>query len=655
MSQKFDLKLIELLKKDIRFVNEEDFSIIQNEIVNAALKGDDELISLLVEDKEIKNTFFKNINNHFVFNTKKFIDYIYNKYILSNSYTKYKNQIGLTIDEKFFNERGEVSLVWPFKDCVLEAGMTKEDQKRNEIFFNEILAKDEIDRLFDEKVITNIKKITTRGEEKLANFTKNDKGLIQENLLIKGNNLLVLHTLKNQFAGKIKLIFIDPPYNTPGDTNTFTYNNTFNHSSWLTFMRNRLDIAKELISEDGFIAITIDHNELLYLGVLTDEIFGRENRIGIITIVHKAEGRNQAKFFGTSNEFMLVYAKNKENAKFRNVALDEKLSKSFTEEDEKGKYKLNLFIRSGGGDPDLRINKPNSFYPIYVSNDLTDITLEKKEGYHEILPIKKSGQERTWKTIKETFLEKLKDGEIIAKKDEMGVIQIYEKYRINQVIKTHWIDPRYHAIHHGTNLLEKLLGEKVFSYPKSLYAVLDTLKLMTSKKDIVLDFFAGSGTTGHATLELNREDGGKRQFILVEQLDEHITVCKNRLVNVLKEYSKQKTLDDYELEYSFVYFELKKYNEEAIQRIQDTKTTNELYDIWEEMCENYFLNYDVSIKKFNENRKEFERLPLLEQKKLLIELLNKNQLYVNLSEINDLQFKISESEKELNKKFYGEN
>jgi adenine-specific DNA-methyltransferase len=176
-------------------------------------------------------------------------------------------------------ERGEVSLVWPYKDCVLEGGQTKEEEKRKEIFFNEILAQDEIDQLFDPKVLTNWKRYSPDGEQKVTGIKRDENGIILENLIIKGNNLLVLHTLKTQFRGMVKLIYIDPPYNTGSDS--FGYNNNFNHSSWLTFMKSRLEISKELLRKDGAIVI---HCDFVEDKVLMDEIFGRDNFVNSIAI-----------------------------------------------------------------------------------------------------------------------------------------------------------------------------------------------------------------------------------------------------------------------------------------------------------------------------------------------------------------------------------
>ena len=160
-------------------------------------------------------------------------------------------------------------LAWPYKDCVLEGGQTKEDQKRDEIFWNETLAPDEIDRLLAPKVFTNFKKYDKNGEHALSGKEKID--FSKENLIIKGNNLLALHSLYKRFAGQVKLIYIDPPYNTGSDS--FQYNDNFNHSTWLTFMKNRLEVAKDLLSTGGIIFIQIDIREQPYLKVLCDEIF----------------------------------------------------------------------------------------------------------------------------------------------------------------------------------------------------------------------------------------------------------------------------------------------------------------------------------------------------------------------------------------------
>ncbi len=249
------------------------------------------------------------------------------------------------------------------------------------------------------------------------------------NVVIRGDNIEVLKILKQNYFGKIKMIYIDPPYNTGNDD--FIYNNNFkkneeelienfgldenttnflhnvygtkSHSGWLAFMYPRLKLARELLTEDGVIVIAIDHYELNNLTCIADEIFGEENRLGLVSVVHKAEGRNQAKFFAPSNEFMLFYAKNEKKCNFNTVAIDHKVVETFDKEDKYGKYRLNNYLRTGGGDTDLRINKPEFFYPIYVSENLQIISLDKIEGYYEVLPVTNGKQERTWKTKKKLF------------------------------------------------------------------------------------------------------------------------------------------------------------------------------------------------------------------------------------------------------------
>ncbi len=338
------------------------------------------------------------------------------------------------------------------------------------------------------------------------------------NLIIEGDNFEALSILNYTHAGKVDVIYIDPPYNT--GAKDWVYNNdyvdendAFRHSKWINMMSARLELAKNLLRETGFIVCAIDHYELFGLGLLMDEIFGEENRLGVIAVVHKSEGRNQEKFFGTSHEYALFYAKDRRSANFNNVAIDDGVKETFDRKDATGSFRLNNYRRDGGGDHNLRKNKPHFYYPIYVSPDLRTLTTKYTEGYVEVLPITNSGQERTWKTRKETFEQRNSSGLIIA--ERVGnKVQVFEKYYENQVIKTHWVNPKYHAIHYGTKIVNDILGNDKFDFPKSLFLIEDILKITSRKEDVILDFFAGSGTTGHAVIELNKEDGGHRQFIL---------------------------------------------------------------------------------------------------------------------------------------------
>lgn len=564
-------------------------------------------------------------------------------------YTKYSNKIGLYSASKgsYINNDDDVVLNFPFKDTVLEAGMSKEDVGREERFLHLEIDSKDIDTLEEPKVLTGFRYVDESGEKVLTDNSEieffDSEGNLKQNLLIKGNNLLALYTLRERMAGQVKLIYIDPPYNTKGDANSFAYNNTFNHSSWLAFMKNRLEVAKELLKDEGFIAITIDHSEVLYLGVLADEVFGRENRVGIVTIVHKPEGRNQEKFFGTSNEFMLVYAKNKEMANFNNVVLDPELAKKYNLTDDTGNYRLQNFIRLTDGQLALRNVRPKFWYPIYVNPETLEVRAYKIDGYQEVYPVTNAGIEMSWKALPDTLDKGISDGNIIAEKDSNGKITVLEKIRESQVIKTHWVRKEYNAIQYGTKVLNDIFGEKVFGFPKSIYAVEDVLKLMTSGQDIVLDFFSGSGTTGHATLMLNTEDGGNRKFILVEQMDYIESVTKERLSRVIKADYK----DD-----SFVFLSLKKYNQEYIDLIAKANSLSELEDLYVDMRNNAFLKFWFDRNEF-EKDENFRKLDIEQRKQKLIDVLDENQLYLNYADMNDTRHEVSDDEKALTDKFYG--
>lgn len=633
-------ELISCLRKDDRLIVNGE--LVKNKIVELALNFDSAFIDMLGSNELIQQTFFAKTGDVLVFDKQKFHKFIINKQFLPNSYTSYKNRIGLKAGDNYLGDVDDVVLIWPYKDCVLEGGQTKEEQKRKEIFWNEILAPDEIDVLLEPKVLTKFK----RHEKDSTCDT--DAIKFDDNLIIRGNNLLVLHCLSKRFTRKVKLIYIDPPYNTGGAANTFSYNNSFNHSTWLTFMKNRLEVGRELLREDGFIAIAIDQHELFYLGLLADEVFGRENRLGIITVVNNPMGRNQAKFFSTTNDFMLVYAKNHQIAQFNSVILNEDEIKSFSLEDKVGKYKLLSFIRTGGGSQALRTNKPKFWYPIYVDKKTHKLSLDRNLASDiEVYPVTETGQERTWKTKSSTTQTSLKNGDLVAKRDEQGEFSIYRKYRIQQgkKVNTVWSDSKYNANHKGVRLLEKLVGKGKFKFPKSLYTVQDVLKIMTSDEDLILDFFAGSGTTGHAALLLNKEDGGNRKFILVEQIEEHIRVCEDRIKTILI----QENIKD-----SVISCELALRNAKLINKIENTQSSAALVSILKKLPQNNSLSFRVIAHEINSLLKEFLDLSIEEQKQILIEMLDKNQLYVNYSEIDDQDHGICDQEKELNKQFYGD-
>lgn len=634
--EKISDKLAQILMSEPTYAVED--KINKNYVASLARQYDEKLLALLLSDKELEKFFFVDAKGNKIFKKDTFLSFINNNEFLPDSFTAYKTRIGLGVSpDSYIYEDSTIVLNWPYKDCILEGGQDKDDAKREEVFFNETLAPDQINTILDDKVFTNWKRCSKTGEKELDELNDDD------NMVIRGNNLVVLRSLRKRYADKIKLIYIDPPYNTKGDANSFSYNNTFNHSTWLTFMKNRLEVARELLKEDGFIAIAIDHSELFYLGVLADEIFGRDNRVGIVTVVHKPEGRNQEKFFGTSNEFMLVYAKNKNVAHFNKVVIEPEIAKKYDMSDEKGNYRLQSFIRMTDGKLALRSVRPKFWYPVFF-NKVTGVinTSRLSNDDVEIYPISQAGVEMSWKSLPSTLQELIDNGEIICQPDNTGKPMIYEKIRETQVIKTHWIRKEYNAIQYGTKVLNEILGKNLFGFPKSVYLVEDVIKIMADKNDLVLDFFSGSGTTGHAVMLANKEDGGHRKFILIEQMDYIEYVTKERL---------QKLVETDFRDESFVYCNIKNdanIFREAV-RMADDKKLGELLD---EVLKSSFLSYRVDPKKVS--KKEFDKLSTADKKRILMDLVDNNTLYLNYSEINDKTYNISDADKKHNKEFYGE-
>ncbi len=298
-------KILEILKQDKRLWNEEQTELNQTLLLDLVEQIDEAVIGLLLQEESLRDKFFVKIKDAYVFKMNNF-KFFMEENKINNSYTAYKNRIGLTDGKRFLKDTNDVVLDFPYKDCVLEGGQSSEEgmdtyfeyeeektktvkgekiteeagykekqTKRKEIFFNQVLAHDEIDRLFDEKALVNWKRYTKDGEVSVGNIKRDEDGTIKENLIIKGNNLLVLHGLKSQFARKVKLIYIDPPFNTGKDE--FKYNDSFNHSTWLTFMKNRLEVAKELLRDNGVIVVHVGNEEASYMQVLLDEIFRRDN------------------------------------------------------------------------------------------------------------------------------------------------------------------------------------------------------------------------------------------------------------------------------------------------------------------------------------------------------------------------------------------
>lgn len=585
-------KVEELLSSVPEFVDSEKHLKV-NVIKDYAERGDVKLIELLLKNKQTKKTFFTPILDSFVFNTAQFKEFLeYNSGC--NSYSKYLGQIGLYSGDISLIDRDEVVLNFPFKDCVLEGGQRKEDGddtyyefdekndkyierqgKRREVFFNEVLARDEIDNLFSPKAFCNAKRFELGKNKKAkesefnsfnrdAEVNKN-RGLaedtITDNLIVKGNNLLALHSLKEEFAGKVKLIYIDPPYNT--GTDTFSYNDNFNRSSWLTFMKNRLEVAKDFLAPDGAIYVQLDYHQIHYAKVLMDNIFGEKNfqreiiwRIGWLS-GYKTKDNNWIR----NHDTILFYSKNSERLNFNKHYIPKEEFKEIA-------------------------NSAAERYPIedvWNGNEYDDL--------NSIAIVSFAG---------ETVSKMLnKDDEVKGQKSE--------------------------------KLLERII------------------KAHTDKNDIVLDFFGGTGTTAAVCLKMNR------QFLLCEQIDKHIDISIRRMSKVIEgEQSGISKSQHWQGGGSFVYLELAKKNEMAMEQISACKSYEELVKLFKSLCTKYFLHYNVRVKEFCKEieRVHYQKQPLKKQKEMFARMLDLNQLYVNVDDRKDKNSGLSANDIVVTEDFY---
>jgi len=423
------------------------------------------------------------------------------------------------------------------KEELLKVVKKLESRKKYGLIWEEERTKEQFEKE-SENALPVLKEV--KGKEIITNQEQ------PVNILIEGDNYHALSVLNYTHLGKVDFIYIDPPYNT--GNKTWKYNNSYvdrddvyRHSKWLTFMQKRLRLAKNLLTEDGIIVATIDDYEIFQLGMLMDEVFGEDNRMAVVVVLNKKSGRTTDQFFATCHEYYLFYAKNISRAKIELFDLSEDNISEYKFEDKISRYKWRDFLRTGGFSTPKE--RPNSYYPIYYSEKTGEISTKKIDGSIEIFPIDTKGNKRVWRQTIPSLNELIDQDDIKVEKNRSGSygVRIKDRIKIGLRPKTVWDDPRYDAATHGTKFLEVILGQaKVFDFPKSLHAVLDTLKITVKNKKsaIVLDFFAGSGTTGHAVLELNKEDCGNRKFIL----------CTNNELNGLESDLRKKGLNDKEIQ-----------------------------------------------------------------------------------------------------------
>lgn len=564
MSNFFE-KVVEILKQDERFFTAEG-ELLRNAVYEAAMKMDAKLIKMLFENADTKSRFFTDVDGISVFDKVGFGWVINNREFLPDSYTRYKNKIGLANGNgDFIATSNDIELVFPYKDCVLEGGQTREDQKKDEIFYNAVLAPDEVDRLLAPKVFTNAIRHGKEGKAVVNEIADSD------NVIIKGNNLLSLASLLGRYEGKIKLIYIDPPYNTNNDS--FKYNDSFNHSTWLTFMKNRLEIARRLLADDGSIYIQLDYNEVHYCKVLMDEIFGSNCfQREIIWDTQVLSGyKTMVNNWVRGHDSILFYTKSPTNFFFNKLKRPQtqEYLDTFNKVDENGRY----------------------YMVAHGTRRYRDEAEERGRVFGDV-----------WDDIK-SFMQMPTASE---------------------------------RVDFSTQKPEALL-ERI-------------IKSATNEGDIVLDFFAGSGTTGVVAHKL------KRQYIMCEQMDGQIDIQMDRLSKTVSGEDRG-TLAislNWQGGGSFVYCELAKLNQNYADRIQAANDDNALVQVWTEMQETGFISSNINPKDIDTEADDFKALSLDDKKKLLMELLDLNQLYINYCDIDDETFAVSDADKAFTKSFYGE-
>ncbi|MCQ2620454.1 site-specific DNA-methyltransferase [Helicobacter pylori] len=578
------------------------------------LQNDEKLLTFMLEHEnadDYKNAFFKMIADSLVFNQKALLECLTKE--LENSFTRFENKIGLYSQgrpkDRSIKSNELVVLNFPFKDNVLLGNAKDNSTKSKERFYHEILHKKEIDTLLSPKVLCRFE---MHGEGDLESALK-DKNT---NYLIKGNNLIALHSLKKKFAKQVKCIYIDPPYNTGNDS--FNYNDNFNHSSWLVFMKNRLEAAREFLSDDGVIFVQCDDNEQAYLKVLMDEIFLRENFVASISWKQFHSVKNDAANFSKNIEYILCYCKNFSKNLISNEPFDK--SNLYKLKDENGFYKLDpVWAKSG-----------NNFSPYTFLNG------------------------KTWSPPSGTFwrysIGTLKDMEQNNRIVFNGKNPMAKRY-LSEVAEgrkssTFWDGSEVGYNLNGDAEIKQLFnGNKIFNNPKPEALISRILEIATNENDLVLDFFAGSGTTCAVAHKM------KRRYIGIEQMDYIETITKERLKKVIEgEQGGISKKCGFKGGGSFVYAELKEVNLEIKKQILNANSKSECLKIFNDLNERFLKRTDGKIDAIHSE--EFHNLDLNEQKRIYCKLFDSNEDYLNLGDIDEDAWGIDKITKKYNEIFY---
>ncbi|SFH59177.1 site-specific DNA-methyltransferase [Pisciglobus halotolerans] len=615
----------------------------KNKVIRDLDSYDTDLVKALLLNDELKERFTMEIADATVIKVNDLIDVFEQDEYWQDSYTKYSKKIGLTINGKFLDETSEVVLDFPYKDTVLKASMSKEDTDQddlrpNEPFLNEVIAREEIDTLLSEKILVSAKKYTSEGSSEVRVISDED------NLILKGNNLLGLYSIRERFTNKVKMIYLDVPYffKKKIAEDSFKYNSNFRMSTWLVFLKNRIEIARELLSEDGSIWINISDDGMHYLKVLVDSVFGSESFVG--TIPRKTrDGKSDVPFnFSQDFDWLLVYTKGVES----DAIVGRKIERKYIVTEDF---------------PD----RP------WRSADLTkQTTAKERENSNFTMVNPKTGKEypanpkRSWAVTKDTFQSWYDKGGIgfpddydfmrgekpfrRVFKDEDDAkdkpTAVYSDLLLKEFVTTVLTKAKNKS---GNDEIDALFGRDEFDYAKPEGLLKAIIEVATKENDFVLDFFMGSATTQAAAMKMNR------RFIGIEQMDYINTVSVPRLQKVIEgEQGGISKEVNWQGGGSFVYAELMEKNTGFIKEIVNAKSMTELQAIFKRMLETADFDFRVDLEEIQKD--ELWQQAIDDQKRLLIKVIDKNQLYYNYSEIDDKNVLdlISSNDYKFNKNFY---
>lgn len=652
-----------LLKADKRFLAK-DGSLLKNKVQELAGSDDPQLLGLLYSDLAVREHFFTQVGEFTVFQKDRFLQFSNAKEWLPNSYTAFKNKIGLATNGQLLSESDNVVIDWAFKDCVLEAGMKEEEANRKEVFYNEILAPNEVNRLLEPKAFSKAVRHTAAGEEPLKSLDLDDNGVPTDNLLIRGNNLLALSSLKVVFAKRVRFIYIDPPYNTDSD---MLYNDRFRNSTWLTFIKNRLEVAKKLLADDGLIAVQIDNRMFAHLKLLMDEIFGADHLQAVINIkVKESGGVGNDEFLIDVMEHVYIYSKS-DSVEF-DVPKEEEIYDPSTEDNytsildiqDEGEYVRTI---EGGNVGEIKVyrHKKWTLKPIPKADRTTNFYLENfnkimrttnPQGglMKRILPDFPKSKDEVF-SIEYTPVRGKNKGNVVREQILGRGLVLWLKTTANADVATitklkrptnAWVDENlYQGIaNEGSVSLQR--GKK----PEKL--IQRILSLHAKPGDLVMDFFLGSGTTAAVAHKLGM------RYIGIEQLHYGENDSTQRLKGVIAgDTTGISQAVGWKGGGDFVYLELAERNPKILASIEKARTINQLVDVWTELVESPYLSYKIETDSVMNNLDEFKKLDLSDAKTFLIEALDKNAIYVNFSELDDKTNGLSKEDISITKSFYG--